>query len=64
MQLKMKEPEIVKLLKEEEKLGILKGKSHYSYENLEVIEKSKDTSNNDDFLVENDIRNFLISYIF
>jgi len=36
------EPEIVKILKEEEKLGRLQGKSQSSYEGLQMIEKSSD----------------------
>lgn len=36
------EPEIVKILKKEEKLGRLQGKSQCSFEDLQMIEKSSD----------------------
>ena len=40
----MNEPEIVKILKEEEKLGRLQGKTHCKYEKLQMIEKSDDAT--------------------
>jgi len=38
------EPKIVKILKEEEKLGILQEKTQGTYENLQMIEKSADNA--------------------
>ena len=40
----MKEPEIVKILKEEEKLGKLQSKAQFSFADLQLVEKPPDTS--------------------
>lgn len=52
----MNEPEIVKILKEEEKLGRLQGKTHCKYENLQMIEKSDDATDKTICFVENDAK--------
>ena len=52
----MNEPEIVKILKEEEKLGRLQGKSQGSYESLQMIEKSDDATDKNLCFYEEGIR--------
>jgi PAS domain S-box-containing protein len=53
--LKMDEPEIVKILKEEE-IGRLQEKTYCKYENLQMIEKSDDATDNTICFVENDAK--------
>ena len=45
------EPEIVKKLRKEEKLGLLQEKSQYSYENLQIPEESSIISDNNTIMV-------------
>jgi len=52
---KMDDPEIVKILKEEE-IGRLQGKTYCKYENLQMIEKSDDATDNTICFVENDAK--------